>query len=136
MARATGVGPSGTPFRFDLPESETRPTAITCPGPKRCDDPMRYAEHIPGSGTLAPSGTTAASFSTLDRLAEAAREQPTARSTRRPALATRSAAVSSSMLVPAPGSPGATDLQDTVRAAAPTGTRPTKPKAAAAKRKP
>ncbi len=35
MARASGVGPSGTPFRFDLPESETRPTAIKCPGPKR-----------------------------------------------------------------------------------------------------
>jgi hypothetical protein len=35
MARAAGVGPSGTPFRFDLPESETHPTAIQCPGPKR-----------------------------------------------------------------------------------------------------
>lgn len=35
LARATGVGPSGTPLRFDLPESETRPTAIKCPGPKR-----------------------------------------------------------------------------------------------------
>jgi hypothetical protein len=36
---------------------------------------MRYAEHVPGSSTLEPSGTTAAGFRTLDRLAEAVREQ-------------------------------------------------------------
>lgn len=36
---------------------------------------MRYAEHVPGSGTFEPSGTTGAGFRTLDRLARAAREQ-------------------------------------------------------------
>jgi hypothetical protein len=36
---------------------------------------MRYAEYVPGSGTVEPGGTTAAGFRTLDRLAEAAREQ-------------------------------------------------------------
>src|SRR4051812_2047189 len=32
MARATGIGPNGKPFRFDLPIAETRPTRLTCPG--------------------------------------------------------------------------------------------------------
>jgi hypothetical protein len=34
VARAKGTGPSGTPFDFKLPDSETRPTTIKCPGPR------------------------------------------------------------------------------------------------------
>jgi hypothetical protein len=36
---------------------------------------MRYAEHVPGSSTLEPGGSQVAGFRTLDRLAEAVREQ-------------------------------------------------------------